>query len=445
MQSESILFPKKELVPPAPSQTITPEPLKIDSPLFTTKDVEANHTKPIAVGNPFFKLESASPVTVQDIGDNEMLDLVIKDLDPEFRLELADKLIKKDPNHTIGWKAKARALREKGRVDEALISLEKAISLDPSCYAAWMYMGNISLAANNKNKAHLYYKKALEFSDEAIASNKNDVAAWITKARSLSDLEKYAKAVNCFDKAINLFSDESDLWSDKGFALSELQRYEEALASLDKALELNPNNSYAWSIKGFVLGFFGRYEEELECRSMALKLEPEDTEEWANKAYVLSNLERYEEALECYDNLIQMKPRDNEVWNERGDTLFKLERLEEALKSYEQVLSIDPNDASGWSGKGDVLLHLKNYTEALCCLNKSLELDPNQPASWYCKAITEISMGNVDNGLTDLKKAIQMGGKDYKNLAKSDNSFDSIRQTESFQRVLATKKRRISK
>jgi tetratricopeptide (TPR) repeat protein len=111
-----------------------------------------------------------------------------------------DKLIEVNPNDDYkAWYGRGVMLKNLGRYEEAIASLDKALEIKPDYYKAWYSRGNA-----------LY---ALDFYEEAIFS---------------------------YEKAIQLKPDFAQAWYEKGKALDKLGDRQEAIASRNKALEIQP-------------------------------------------------------------------------------------------------------------------------------------------------------------------------------------------------------------
>ncbi len=193
----------------------------------------------------------------------------------------------------------------------------------------------------------------------------------------------------------------AQLYSEQGNILAAADDYEEALASYDKALEIKPDYHYIWYRRGEALRNLGRYEKAIASYDQALKVEPDYYYPWFTRDNALSNLGRYEEAIASYDQALKVEP-DSYAWAERVRALYRLERYEEA--------------------------------NASC--NKILEIQPDNHLAWYNKACCHALQGNVELALEDLQQAIVLSPDKYREMAKSNSDFDSIRDTEQFQTLI---------
>ena len=101
-------------------------------------------------------------------------------------------------------------------------------------------------------------EEAILTCDEALKIEPNDYKAWDNKGSALINLERYKEAVATFEKALEIKPDFHEAWHNKGIALGILERDEEAVAAYEKALEIKPDFHYAWNGKGIALENFPR-------------------------------------------------------------------------------------------------------------------------------------------------------------------------------------------
>jgi Flp pilus assembly protein TadD len=260
-------------------------------------------------------------------------------------------------------------------------------------------------------------------------------AAWCGRGTVLWWLGRYEEALINFDKALQFKPDYGKAWHNRGCALHSLGRYEEAIASFDKALRFKPDNDSAWYNRGSALGNLGRYEEAIASYDKALQLEPDDHSAWNNRGSALSNLGRYEEAIASYNKALQLKPDKDSAWYNRGIALDNLGRYEEAITSFDKSLQLKP-DGDAWYARGATLGSLGRYEEAIASYNKALQLKPDKDSAWYNKACCYALKGDHEDAISSLSHAIELNPEKYREMAKNNSDFDSIRENERFQALV---------
>jgi tetratricopeptide (TPR) repeat protein len=297
-------------------------------------------------------------------------------------------------------------------------------------------------------KADLFFEQGrlfaiLEESEEAIASydkvlhfkSDNDVA-WYKRGYELDNLGRYEEAIASYDKALQLKPDNDTAWCDRGYTLFKLGCYEEAIASYDKVLQFKPDYDLAWFNRGYALALLGRDEEAIASYDKVLQFKPDYDLAWFNRGYALALLGRDEEAITSYDKALKLKPNNDSAWNHRGMALARLGCYEEAIASYDKALQFKPDNDSAWYNRGFALGNLGRHEEAIANYDKALTLNPNDPRIFYNKACFYALQANFEAAITNLGHAIVLSPEKYREMAKTDSDFDSIRENEDFQALV---------
>jgi tetratricopeptide (TPR) repeat protein len=152
----------------------------------------------------------------------------------------------------------------------------------------------------------------------------------------------------------------------------------------------------------------------------------------------LSNLNRPKEALACFNKIISFVSEIEILsasWGMRGIALDELGRYEEAIASYDQALQFKPDKDEAWDSRGLALMYLGHYQEALNSYERALRLKPDAPNPLYNKACCYALQNNVDLTVENLERAISLN-PEYREMAKTDSNFDSIREDERFQKLI---------
>ena len=121
-----------------------------------------------------------------------------------------------------------------GDLDEAIISWEKALELNPNLAEAWHNRGSALGRLGN-------YPEALESFEQTLKIDPYNAQAWNERGHVLYQLKQWQGAVDSWEQAIGIISNNYQFWYNRGCALEELQKYQEAIASYEKALEIKPD------------------------------------------------------------------------------------------------------------------------------------------------------------------------------------------------------------
>ena len=209
-------------------------------------------------------------------------------------IELISRAIEVNLNVAAAYSNLGLALKELGRLEDALISYDRAIAIKP-------------------DSAEAYYNRGL----------------------TLQELKQLKRARASYDKAISLKPEYAEAYCDRGNVLHELGLLEEAVANYQNAIALNTEFAGAFSNRGNVLKKLGRLYEALESFDKALTIKPDYAEAYSNRGLALQELKRQEEAVASFEKAISIKPDFAEAhWN-KSVTLLLMGDFEYGLKLYE--------------------------------------------------------------------------------------------------------------
>ncbi len=220
-------------------------------------------------------------------------------------VELFDQALAINPEHAASHNNRGIALRNLGRLDEALLSYDKAICLKPD------YVD----ALNNRGIA----LRELKHSEAALAS---------------------------YDQALKIRPGHAEVLFNRGEVLLELDRADHALSSFGAALKVKPSYAQALNGCGKALQDLGRLEEALGNFERALAIRPAYADALINSGTVLEDLQRAEQALQYYEQALLIEPANAQALANRGNALQGLMRLEEAQQSHALALALEPHNAT---------------------------------------------------------------------------------------------------
>ena len=81
-------------------------------------------------------------------------------------------------------------------------------------------------------------------------------------------------------------------------------------------------------------------------------------------------------------------------------------------------------------------LNLGCHEEEIASYDQPLKFKPDNNQAWYNKACCYALQGNVNLAIENLRQAINLNPDKYREMAKTDSDFDSIREDEQFQALI---------
>ncbi|HEX3504769.1 MAG TPA: tetratricopeptide repeat protein, partial [Xanthobacteraceae bacterium] len=302
-----------------------------------------------------------------------------------------DRAVTLNPDYAEAWLNRGNTLQNLKRLPEALASYDRALALRPDYAEALSNRSNVLNALNRSDEA-------LASCDRALALRPNYPQALLNRGNTLKDLKRYAEAVQSYDRALTLWADYVEALSNRGAVLCELMRFEEALASCDRALVLRPDFAEAHSNRGNALHALRRFEEALASYDRAVELKPSFAESHANRGGALHALKRFDEALAVYDRAVALMPNRAETHYNRANVLYSLKRFDDALASYDRALALRPNYVEPLANRGVALHDLKRFDEALVCYDRVRIVQSDFEDAHYNEALCRLLTGDFKLG-----------------------------------------------
>lgn len=118
-----------------------------------------------------------------------------------------------------------------GRYDEAILSYEKALQLNPDFYEAWFGEASVLLISQQ-------YEEAVEAYNEAIMLRPDSYEAHFGQASAYRKLQQWEAAIIAYDRALQLRPEQPKPWFNKACCQAAQGDYEGAIASLSQAIQL---------------------------------------------------------------------------------------------------------------------------------------------------------------------------------------------------------------
>ena len=313
---------------------------------------------------------------------------------------LARELAAGDPLDPFGWKALGAVLSSRGRPDEALESMERALALAPGDAETRLNLGNI-LKELGRPEAEASFRCA-------VALEPGWAVAHFNLANLLGDRGRLAEARESYLRALELDPAYIEALSNLGNLLGESGCPEEAEACYRRALAIRPLYAEASANLGNLLKVGGRLEEALDCYLAALALRPDLAGVLNNLGIVLRGLGRTEEAAACYVRAVTIEPGLIEAHFNLAIALGELDRLPEAEGSYRRALELRPDYVEARTNLGNLLKDQGRLAEAEACYRRVLELDPGRFEAWANFAATLNDLGRTSEALAGYRRAREL-------------------------------------
>jgi len=266
--------------------------------------------------------------------------------------------------------------RYRGRYEQAIPHLEKAIELRPDFFEAHAALGLAHQGRGDLDLAVTRYVEALE-----IRPNDPEIYGFLWDLFGTPD--RYQDGLEAYERILASSPENFTAHWHRAHILKGQERFGKAIAACEAVLEEKPD----WTdVTNFVANLqIQRDESDAAAEVWLTTLESDPENEGAREGLLgmarsLGEQKKYEQALEIFDRLVKQFPEDVTIRADRALTLFNMGRTEEAIQGYEDALRIDPQDSQVLNDLGLVYQGIREYSKAIEMFLKAIEIDRNLDA-----------------------------------------------------------------
>lgn len=182
--------------------------------------------------------------------------------------DLYRQILEQSPDQPVVLNNRGVALEWQGRLDEALASVDRALSIRPD-YADAFYNRGIVLLRMRR------FDAALQSCDAALSIRPGYAEALSNRGIAMMELNFLDGALASFERALALHAEYPEALYNRGIVLLKLERADEALASFDSALNVRPGYAEAFFNRGVALQVLKRHDEALAVFERVLAANPD--------------------------------------------------------------------------------------------------------------------------------------------------------------------------
>jgi tetratricopeptide (TPR) repeat protein len=294
---------------------------------------------------------------------------------------------------------------DKQQYDQARISFQRSIAINPSLAVVQYSLGNTYKCLGDDTAAIPYLKKAVELDPRFIMPYRSlagiysgramydDALAVLKNARTAvgaaSDIEALTESVTleyvafelneatdaylsgdhgqAYDiarKAIQIKNDYPYAYYTLGFFLYADNNYEDSRQALERAISLDPQMWLAHKIIGDIAFEHAEYQAAMTHYQAAVSVWHESAELYNNLALSYMNLERYDEAIIPLQNAVRIEPGNTSMRYSLASVYRDSGRAPDALREYEIVVREQPDFPNIHNDIGAIYENLGNVENA---------------------------------------------------------------------------------
>lgn len=295
------------------------------------------------------------------------------------------------------WVYAVNALREGGRLDDALECSRAATQRIPTNAALWGVMGDLHVLRGEPARAVEAYLNALNMGSNAplisIIPHADRWPALLEAHRQASR----ASPTNMMFRA------------DLATALAAAGNAAEARKVLEEGLALRPDDIWLLERQGLTMLDERRFAKAAAVFERCLKIDPRIARIRFNLGHAYMEMGRKDLAIPHWEIVAQTDRSVPDAHERLGLAMAEAGRYREALGLFRRYVEAVPADASGHCSVGYTCYKLGMYDEALVALARSIALDPNAGIVHYDLALVLHEKGRNREAVACCEKARVLG------------------------------------
>lgn len=311
------------------------------------------------------------------------------ELDPELNFETMLSLGKL--YHYRGWYERAEE------------QLNAAIDIDPTAVDAYIELGEIRGAREDRENAEKYLLRAVEL-------KRNYWRAHESLGSFYYRTERYAEAAEAYEMTTSLAPDVASSFGAMGAVYWMLGDMTKSKAAYEESLRLKPSRQ-GYTNLGLKYYYAGQFDDAVKMQLKALEYAPDDHRVWGR----LAESYRFTEGGEAKER----------------------EAYEQAAIHGETKLSVNSEDWKTAGLLGLYYAHLGRHDDAMRLITRSLEISKRNSEALYFLALAHLVNDDQDAALDALEESVATDPK-YAQFIATDPDLQALKDNERIRKLMST-------
>ncbi|MGV7208250.1 protein kinase domain-containing protein [Oxalobacteraceae bacterium A2-2] len=338
----------------------------------------------------------------------------------EASLAQFDRVLAHSPGHAAAVAGSAIAYcflyngsgRDETWLQRADVASQFALKLDDQLALAYTALAFVQLVRGDTQKAMLTI-------DRALSLDPNEAMAWYVKIGILQRTRRYKEQRAQIDLAIQRFPQERNFIDQLGVLFYVQGDYASAEQAFRRSLLLAPDASFAYANMSAALLRQGREDDALHTLQQGLQIRPSSVL-YSNLGTTLFARGDYVAAASAFEHAVSASRGGPNValkWANLADTLRWIPgRMEDSRRAYRRALELQQlelersqDDPVFLSRRGLYLAHLEPPTAALEWISRAVSLAPNNADVRFRAAVACELAGERRLAISHLRQAQELG------------------------------------
>ena len=313
--------------------------------------------------------------------------------------------------------ADAQLAVQAGRLNEAVLALKVALTLEPDNPAIAPSLVRLMIYQSEGRKERK--TEVLRVAQRAARSMPDSAPVQAALALALDWNDQTLDAINAGKLATQLDPNYAEGFAFVSEAYTDGQNWARALEAAETAIRLNPGSIDAHRTMGYYLESRGRFGEALTAYQRAMALAPNTAFLYMLLARNYRALGNFDAAIKQYERTLELEPNRGDALDDAGWTHYltfqaysRQSDLETAIKELEKATTLSPDYASALAHMGIAYWSRRNYEDAIPALQRAIDLGANKIEYFYILGLAHFYMGQCDKAMPLFQRALVLDPND---------------------------------
>jgi tetratricopeptide (TPR) repeat protein len=349
--------------------------------------------------------------------------------------------IARAPDNAVGHYHLGRILLETGKVDDAMASFERAITVNTAFEPAYLALASMHEARHEKDQAVAVLKKYLQHVnprnreirhqlvriyvdakdyqgarkelEDLLAEDPSDLDAQLRMALIHGEQKEYAQAIDRLNGILKVRPAEVKVRDYLGYIYEESKDTQKALETYAFNVQLEPTFFEGHLHLGVLYYRLKQFPEATEHLGRAIALNPKQPESHIVQGLAYLQQEQYDKSAEVFLQGIRHNPKNADLHFNLGTAYDKLNRFDDVVQEMETAIKLDPHhaDALNYLGYSYAERGIR-IDQAVSLTKQAVALKPEN--GYYVDSLgwAFFKSGQVSEALVELKRAAALVGDD---------------------------------
>jgi Flp pilus assembly protein TadD len=205
-----------------------------------------------------------------------------------------DSALRQNPRNAIAWNNRGSALKDRGKLNEALQNFSQALVVRPEYVEALANKASVELLLGNDQQAFQDLSEALNWDTTM-------VEALVARSEIMLRRRDFQGVIEDCSRAIMIDNQFAPAYFYRGIASLELSKFQIALENFTHAIVLNPNEPDFFNNRAFTLISLGDYPAAIDDCQRALLLQPTHAGVYYTMGIAYNYLGKKDDAYRCWN------------------------------------------------------------------------------------------------------------------------------------------------